>query len=248
MSAALAAALALLVLATSFLSGVFGMAGGLILLGALLTTFDVAVAQTLFGVTQLASNGWRTALWRTYVRWGIVARYVVGSLVAFAAMRMIAYLPDKAWMYVGLGLTPFLARALPRALAPDIQRPFAPYVCGATIMILQLLAGAAGNVLDIFFQRSSLDRKTIVATKAATQVVAHFLRVLYVGSLVGEAFVLHWPVYAGAIACAMLGGSLAARALAAMSDHDFKRWSGWLISAVSLTYLARGLWMLAWGG
>ena len=52
---------------TSFLSGIFGMAGGMILLGVLLILLDVAPAMVLFGVTQFASNGWRAALWRRFV-------------------------------------------------------------------------------------------------------------------------------------------------------------------------------------
>lgn len=248
MSSLLVAALGLLVLATSFISGVFGMAGGLILLGGLLLVLDVAPAQILFGTTQFASNGWRAVLWRAHVRWGIVARYLVGSLVAFAAMRLVAVLPDKGWMYVGLGALPFLVRLLPKSLDPDIERPGAPYLCGAVIMVTQLLAGAAGNVLDVFFQQSKLDRKTIVATKAVTQALAHALRVAYFGSF-AEAFAtpLPWWLFAGAIALAMLGNTLAARVLHAMTDAGFRRWSWRLIAAVSLTYLARGLWMVVTG-
>lgn len=58
--------LAFVVVATSFLSGIFGMAGGLILLGVLLALLDVAPAMVLFGTTQLAANGWRGALWRAH--------------------------------------------------------------------------------------------------------------------------------------------------------------------------------------
>jgi uncharacterized membrane protein YfcA len=236
------------ILCSSFISGVFGMAGGLILLGGLLLVLDVAPAQILFGATQFASNGWRAVLWRAHVRWGIVARYLVGSLVAFAAMRLVAFIPDKGWMYVGLGALPFLVRLLPKSLDPDIERPGAPYLCGAVIMVTQLLAGAAGNVLDVFFQQSRLDRKAIVATKAVTQALAHALRIAYFGSF-AEAFAtpLPWWLFAGAIALAMLGATLAARVLHAMTDAGFRRWSWRLIAAVSLTYLARGAWMVVTG-
>ena len=57
-----------------------------------------------------------------------------------------------------------------------------PYVAGAFIIVLQLLAGAAGHILDVFFQRSQLDRKTIVGTKAVTQVAGHLYRIAYFGS------------------------------------------------------------------
>ena len=67
------------ILVTSFISGIFGMAGGLILLGVLLLFMDVAPAMVLFGTIQTASNGWRAALWLQHVDWGIVWRYLVGS-------------------------------------------------------------------------------------------------------------------------------------------------------------------------
>jgi uncharacterized protein len=56
---------------TSFLSGVFGMAGGMILLGVLLNYFDVATAMILFSIIQLFANGWRALQWRSYVLWPI---------------------------------------------------------------------------------------------------------------------------------------------------------------------------------
>ena len=53
------AMLGLLMVATSFLSGIFGMAGGLILIGVLLTLMPLPAAMVLHAITQMASNGWR---------------------------------------------------------------------------------------------------------------------------------------------------------------------------------------------
>src|SRR5258706_5827949 len=58
------AALGLLMVATAFLSGLFGMAGGLILIGVLLAILPLPSAMVLHAVTQMASNGWRAFLWR----------------------------------------------------------------------------------------------------------------------------------------------------------------------------------------
>ena len=60
------------ILVTSFISGIFGMAGGLILLGVLLLFMDVAPAMVLFGTIQIAANGWRATLWWRHVHWGLV--------------------------------------------------------------------------------------------------------------------------------------------------------------------------------
>ncbi|RTL72610.1 MAG: sulfite exporter TauE/SafE family protein [Hyphomicrobiales bacterium] len=229
------------VLVTSFISGIFGMAGGLILLGVLLLFLDVAPAMVLFGTIQTAANGWRAALWLKYVDWGIVWRFIVGSTVAFAAMRSVALLPGKATIYLGLGLIPFAAYVLPKSLTPDITRPGMPYLCGAFILVLQLLAGAAGHILDIFFQKSQLDRKTIVATKAVTQVAGHGFRIAYFGSF-AAAFDTSIPAwaYVAAIALAVTGTTLAGQVLMRMTDDGFRIWSKRVTMTVAVTYLVRG--------
>lgn len=234
------------ILATSFISGIFGMAGGLILLGILLLFLDVAPAMVLFGTIQTAANGWRAALWVAHVDWGIVWRYLVGSTAMFLAMRSVSILPGKAMIYLGLGLIPFAADLLPQRWAPDITRPWGPYVCGAFILLLQLLAGAAGHILDMFFQKSRLDRKTIVGTKAVTQVSGHLYRILYFGSF-DAAFDTSIPLwgYAAAIALAVLGTSLAGLVLMRMTDEGFRTWSWRITRGVAVTYLARGLWLVA---
>ena len=55
--------------ATAFLSGLFGMAGGLILIGVLLAFMPLPTAMVLHAITQMASNGWRALLWRAHIRW-----------------------------------------------------------------------------------------------------------------------------------------------------------------------------------
>lgn len=237
---------AVAVVVTSFISGVFGMAGGMLLLGLLLLFMEVGPAMVLFGVIQLAANGWRSVLWWRHVAWNIVWRFLVGSTAMFFVMRTIAIFPGKAAIYLGLGLIPFAAYALPRRLSPDITRPGVPYLCGAFIIVLQLLAGAAGHVLDIFFQKSPLDRRRIVGTKAVTQVTGHVYRILYFGSfeVTFDTQVPAWG-YAGAMVLACAGTSLAGLVLLRMSEAGFRAWSRRITIGVALTYLVRGVWLLA---
>jgi uncharacterized membrane protein YfcA len=232
------------VLVTSFISGIFGMAGGLILLGVLLLFLDVAPAMVLFGTIQMAANGWRAALWSRHVHWGIVWRYLIGSTTMFLALRPLAELPNKATLYIMLGLLPFAAYALPQRFNPDITRPGAPYICGAFIIVLQLMAGAAGHILDVFFQKSALDRRSIVATKAVTQVAGHIYRIVYFGSFVPSFDVgLQWWAYVVAIGLALCGTALAAGVLTRMTDDGFRAWSRRVTISVAVTYLVRGLWL-----
>lgn len=236
------------VLGTSFISGIFGMAGGLILLGVLLLFMDVVPAMILFGIIQMGANGWRALLWRAHVRWDLVGRYLVGATAAFLAMRLVAFVPDKAVVYIGLGVLPFAAELLPARYWPDITRPTGPYLCGVVIMVLQLLAGAAGHILDMFFQRSQIDRKGIVGTKAVCQTTAHLYRVAYFGSFATalDGHVSPWLVLAG-LGLAFTGTSLAARVLERMTEADFRAWSRRIVHAVAATFLVRGIWLLTTG-
>ena len=245
MSVAAMAIVAVSVLGTSFLSGIFGMAGGLILLGVLLLFMDVVPAMVLFGTIQMGANAWRALLWRAHTQWPIVWRYIIGATAAFFVMRTVAFIPDKALLYIGLGILPFLAEALPEKYYPDIKRPGGPFFCGVIIMVLQLLAGAAGHILDMFFQKSGLDRRGIVATKAVCQVIAHLFRIAYFGSL-ATAFdaQVPWWAFAGALLLAFAGTTMASYVLERMSEADFRAWSRRIVFAVGGSFLVRGLWLL----
>src|ERR1700675_5078236 len=113
------AALGLLMVATAFLSGLFGMAGGLILIGVLLTLMPLPSAMVLHAITQMASNGWRALLWGSHIRWRAGAIYLIGCAVALAAGWIPRYVPKKPMALLLLGVTPFLARLTPSSLKPD---------------------------------------------------------------------------------------------------------------------------------
>src|SRR5262245_40639856 len=130
MTASSLAILGSTVVLASFISGVFGMAGGMVLLGVLLVYFDVATAMVLFSILQITANGWRALHWRRFVIWPIFYWYVAGALLAFAVMRTIAYVPDKAVVYILLGLMPFMVEALPERARPNIEWHGVPFFTG----------------------------------------------------------------------------------------------------------------------
>src|SRR5579859_678625 len=244
MTLAAFALLGLAIIVSSFISGVFGMAGGLILLGVLLTYFDVAAAMILFSIIQFFANGWRALQWRAYVRWPIFGWYVAGAALAFAGMYSIRFVPDKMMVYLSLGLMPFVIEVLPRAMRPNIEWRGVPFVTGVLTTIVQVLAGVGGLFLDIFFQKSMLDRKTTNATKATVQTLSHVVRIVYFGTVSGLDQVPKWAI-APSILIAIAATSLAPFVIERMTDHGFRQWTRVIIFAVSVVYLFRGA-MLWW--
>lgn len=253
MSYAELAILGLTVMGTSFIAGVFGIAGGMILLGVLLVFLDVVTAMLVFSVLQLAGNGWRIMWWRRFVRVPILIGYVAGGVVAFFAMRLIAFVPSKAVVYLALGAIPFVLEPVPVAWRANIEWRGIPTVTGFVTTLLHLIAGSGGMFLDIFFQKSMLDRKTTVATKAACQAAGHVFRLAYFASIGGlssgfdgsHGFPL-WA-YAPAIVLAIGGTSLAPLVLERMTDDGFRKWTRALIFIVGTIYLMRAA-ALFWRG
>jgi uncharacterized membrane protein YfcA len=232
-------------LAAAFVTGIFGMVGGQILLAVLLYYLPVSTAITLFSALMFASGFWRSLLWYRYIIWPITLIYIAGATFGYMFVSFISFVPSKPLIYLGIGLTPFIGNALPPKWAPDISKKPLALICGFIVMVLQIAIGAGGNVLDIFFQASPYDRYTIVATKAITQLYAQVLRFIYFGALAldaGESMPL-WLF--GIYTCLIFaGGSAAGLILDRMSDKSFRRWTKWLIYAFSSIYVARGLWLL----
>jgi uncharacterized membrane protein YfcA len=248
MSSALLIIIAGSVVATSFLSGIFGMAGGLVLIGILFALLPVPEAMTLHAITQMSSNGWRGMLWVRYVRWRSVAAYFAGCLVAFGAWSIWLYVPSKPVALLLLGVTPFLARLLPEGLSPNPERISHGIVFGAISMTLLLLTGVAGPLLDTFFLGGTLTRREIIATKAVGQIFGHGLKFAYFGGLVTEAAGVD-PLMAGvAIAATLIGTSAARPVLERLTDAQYRLWAARIITAIGLYYIGQGTWLLIAGG
>ncbi len=235
------------ILLSSFISGTFGMAGGMVLLGVILIYFPVTTGMVLFSVIQFAANGWRALLWWRYVLWSIFFPYVIGAVVAFALLRAIAFVPNKAMVYFLLGLLPFAIEALPKSARPNIEWRGMPFITGFLTTIVQFMAGVGGPFLDVFFQKSMLDRKTTLATKAVTQTFSHVLRALYFGSFGAVHFIEEPWLYLVGIVVAVAGTSLTPLVIERMTDHDFRQWTRAIILTLSAVYVVRGVWLF-WHG
>jgi uncharacterized membrane protein YfcA len=241
-SAPLTFGLAVILLITSFLSGIFGMAGGMILMGALLPILPVPTAMVLHAISQMSSNGWRAALWLRYVEWRIFARYVLGLLAALAIFAFVRAVPDRALVLICLGVMPFVAVAIPDRLAPRADRPGGAEAAGLIGTALQLISGVSGPMLDIFFVRTMMDRRAVVATKAACQVVTHLTKLVYFGGLAGGlGEELSWGIVAIAIVMAIIGTTASRVVLERMTDVQFRRWTRLIVMAIGAVYIAQGL-------
>ncbi len=167
------------VLLTSFISGILGMAGGIILMGGLSLVLPITSAMILHGVTQMASNGFRSYLLREHIKFSVIPIYTLGALVGFAIFSANSFIPPKDLVLVSVGLSSFLAVLVPKSVSIDIMKNKNCFTCGILVTVTQLFAGASGPILDVFFIKSSLNRHEVIATKAITQSIAHLVKLVY---------------------------------------------------------------------
>ncbi len=246
MSALIIAILCAAMLGTSFLSGIFGMAGGMILIGILLAIMPVPDAMMLHGVTQMASNGWRGLLWWRHVRWGSAAAYILGCAVALLLWSLTRYVPSKPVAFLLLGLTPFMARLAPRNYRPNPESLKQGALYGTACMMLILLTGVAGPLVDTFFLGGKLDRREIVATKAVCQIFGHAAKLVYFGTIIDQAAVLDPVVAALAVFFSVVGTTLPTKVLEAMNDQQFRSWANRIITCIAAYFVAHGTFLVVY--
>jgi uncharacterized membrane protein YfcA len=246
MSALLIAILCAAMVGTSFLSGIFGMAGGMILIGILLAIMPVPDAMMLHGVTQMASNGWRGLLWWRHVRWSSAGAFILGCAVALLLWSLTRYVPSKPIALLLLGLTPFLVRLAPQNYRPNPESLRQGAVYGTACMMLILLTGVSGPLVDTFFLGGKLDRREIVATKAVCQIFGHAAKLVYFGTIIDQAASLDPIVAVLAVFFSMVGTTLASKALEAMSDQQFRSWANRIITCIAAYFVAHGIFLVVY--
>jgi hypothetical protein len=220
------------------------MAGGMLLMGVLLAVMPVSAAMTLHGITQFTSNGGRALMsWRE-IHWRIFGGYLGGGLLAAGFFALIHFRLGKAGALLAIGLTPFVGLALPASWRLDVTRRGHAFACGVACVTMSLTAGIAGPILDIFFVRSPLGRRQVVATKALTQAFSHALKVAYFGVLLDGTGEISLMVAAGMVALAIAGTRLSRNVLERMSDASFRRWTRRTVMAVGMAYGVMGVAML----
>ena len=229
---------------TSILSGVFGMAGGLIFMGVLAWLLPAAFALALHGVIQFASNTWRFLLHRRHVAWPVLLWFGIGAATAIGLFSLLIFSPTRFYVFLGLGLMPILVWLPERWLSLDATRPGHAVGGGFVSTGLALVSGVSGPVTDLLFVRSKLNRHQVVATKAVMQAIGHASKILVYGGLLLSAparAAIRLPVTAVAILASMAGIMVGGTLLDRISEAHFRTSRRWIITIVGAAFLVQAI-------
>jgi uncharacterized membrane protein YfcA len=233
--------LTLVALVTAVISGVFGMAGGMILMGVYAALLPVTTAMVLHGITQLAANSMRAVILFRHVYVKGCFFYALGALGIFCVLYQARYVPDPKIVFLVLGLSPFVAALIPPAWL-DFDKPHAAFITGINVAGVQLLAGAAGPLLDISFIDTRLGREQIVATKAITQVFSHSIKLAYFIPLLARGALPPTSVV-GILVATVIGTVIGTRILQRLSNESFRNYSRAIVFATGVFYLGKAAYL-----
>lgn len=229
--------------ATSMLSAIVGMAGGITLLAVMLVFLDPLVAIPVHGAIQLVSNSSRAAIQRRHLRWGIIARYGLLLLpMGFLGLPVAKALPPAATK-VAIGIFILVAAWRPGALLlgthPEATNPNRRFlVLGGIVGVLNVTIGATGPLIAPFFLNLGLDRFQLVGTKAACQTLGHLAKLVVFG-VAGFAFGGFAPLLL-LLAVLAVGGTWAgSRLLEHVDERFFTRLYKGVLTAIAGFLIAR---------
>ena len=218
-------------------------------MAVLVTVLPVTSAMILHGTIQSISNGSRFWFLRGNMVWNILPPYLLGTAIVISGFVFITVIPDPGLVLVLVGTFAWIARLVPRLGGLDIAKPSNAFACGVAVTLAQLLAGASGPLLDVFYLKSSLNRYQVVATKAFTQTLGHFIKLLYYSGIASIAVDVIDPLLTpgllvGSISLAVIGTWLGTRVLDRVAENTFRDVTSKIILALSTACIARGAWEL----
>ena len=234
--------LVLATFATSIISGVLSMAGGMILMGVFGFFLSVPAAMVLHGVAQTFSNGSRAWRYRRHIKWRVLGYYSIGAFAVLGLFATLTFVPSIGLVFILIGCFPFLALTLPTTINLDMERGPVSFFSGIIVTTAQMLAGASGPVLDIFYVKSEMSKEAILGTKAVTQTLGHILKLIYYAIImtIASDLIPVWVIPA-VVAAAILGNYCASLLVTRLSDHQFKKIGRYVIRVICIIYIGNGV-------
>jgi uncharacterized membrane protein YfcA len=167
--------------ATSVLSALAGLGGGIILLAVVAQFFVPAVAIPIHGGIQLVSNGSRAAILRKDIAWRSVGLSALllfpASLLGVALATSVPAAATRLTIGIFVLIVAWRPGLLKRQQADGLPDRTLVGV-GAVSGFLNTTVGASGPVTSPFFKAVTASHTAFVATAGAAQVLAHLSKIV----------------------------------------------------------------------
>lgn len=233
--------------ATSILSAIAGLGGGVILLAVIAQFFPTATAIPVHGGIQLVANASRASSLRRDVAWsaaGVAALPLLPASLLGAAVAT-AVPEDATRLVLGVFLVILVWRPNWLRFEPSAGLSNRGLVgVGAVSGFLNSTVGASGPFTSPFFRAVTSTHVAFVATAAASQVAAHASKLVAYG-LNGFAPRDHLSVMVGGAIGAIVGTTIGTRLLGKADDVLLGRVFRTVLTVLALRLVVQAGWRLS---
>lgn len=236
-------AIALLLIAISFLTSAFtaafGIGGGTVMLGALAGAVPPGVVIAVHGLVQVGSNLGRSYVQRAHALWPLVARFTLGSLVGVAlGAAFVVAVPERVLLGL-LGLFILAMAWIPKPRIPGLASS-GLLIGGGLSTFITMFVGATGPFVQALLLPLKLEKRQLIATHAVCTTIQHVLKVFAFG-LLGFSFADWLPLVAAMILSGFAGTLAGTRLLERMPERWFLLTIKAVLTLVGLDLLRRAL-------
>ena len=224
--------LILIASATSTLTAITGVGGGMMLIAIMPGFLPPAAIVPVHATVQLFSNSSRALFGWQFLRWefvlGFVAGAIAGGLVAAGITREInlEYSPLFIAAYI-----------LYSVWGPGIRLRLPPagefIVIGALQTGLSMIVGATGPLGQAALIRRQLRRDALVVTAALMMSFTHLIKIVLF-ALLGFSFLAYWKIILGMSLGVIAGAWLGTRIRYRIPEDPFRKILRWLLTLLAL--------------
>jgi len=208
-------------ISTATVSGLVGMAGGILLLGAMTFVLPFATLVPLHGIVQLTSNFSRAVILRKNIHKKFFLWFTLGSPIGgFLGYFLLSRINSPEWMLIFTVALLLYVVFKPKKL-PELKLNHTGFmVLGLVASGMGCLIGATGPLLAPFFIRKDLSKENIVATKAACQIIIHLVKIPIFLALAFN-YMLHWQLIVVMMIGVLVGTKIGTWLLSKINGKQF---------------------------
>lgn len=226
---------------TSFISALTGLAGGALLISILATLYSPITALALHSLIQAQSNFVRILIYRKYVFWPLVAKFVLLLIPGCYLGQQFLTSVNANILQGLLGLSLVLASFPKIKFNIDKDSKIVFYFLGFLSGFLGMIIGATGPLLAPFFMAAKLEKESFVATKAACQFVTQLVKTIFFFGLINFAYIEYVTEVVIAFSTILLGALLGKKAIQRVSAKQLNAIIRVILALMGLRLILKAL-------
>ena len=233
---------------TSAMTSVVGSGGGTILIALLLQFMPPVAAIPVHGVVQLASNVWRTWLFRRNLAWHLIWRF---------ALLLPAGIAVGLWLFQGMSaetvqiligcfiIVTLFSRQIGGFREKDLPL-WAFFPMGFVVGVLNMIVGVVAPVIGVLIIRKELSKEDYVGTLGFYGVLTNFAK-LVAFILVGFSVTKYGPAILAMVPAVVAGTWAGKHLLGRISERVFMVLFKSTLTALALKLIVWDSAMKWWG-